>query len=160
MAEYERELGWDDEIEKDGGDYVLLPEGDYDFTVKSFQRGRHNGSEKLPPCPKAILTLTVWGPDNSVDITHNLFLHSKTEGLISEFFRAIGLKKHGEKLKMDWSAVTGARGKCHVFVDTYTNKNGNQAQSNKIKKFYDSNSNENQKNSFGSGASGYVPGKF
>ena len=37
-----RELGWDDEIEK-GADYVLLPEGEYDFTIESFERGRFEG---------------------------------------------------------------------------------------------------------------------
>ena len=30
-----RELGWDDEIEK-GADYVLLPEGEYDFTIEEL----------------------------------------------------------------------------------------------------------------------------
>ena len=49
MAEYmERELDWDDEIERES-DFVLLPEGDYDFTVTGFERARHEGSEKLPP---------------------------------------------------------------------------------------------------------------
>lgn len=38
-----RELGWDDEIEK-GADYVLLPEGEYDFTIESFERGRFEGN--------------------------------------------------------------------------------------------------------------------
>lgn len=37
-TEMERELNWDDEIEKDGNEFVLLPEGDYDFTVESFER--------------------------------------------------------------------------------------------------------------------------
>lgn len=136
MNENERELSWDDEIEKDGGEYPLLLEGDYDFTVKSFQRGRHSGSEKLPPCNKAELTITIWGQNESVDIRHNLFLHSRTEGFLSEFFTAIGQKKHGEKLKMNWNAVVGAKGKCHVYVDTYTGKNGTDYTSNKIKKFY------------------------
>ncbi len=47
-----RELGWDDEIEK-GADYVLLPEGEYDFTIESFERGRFEGSDKVPACPRA-----------------------------------------------------------------------------------------------------------
>ena len=47
MSEMERELDWNDEIEKDS-DFTLLPEGDYDFTVESFERGRHPGSDKLP----------------------------------------------------------------------------------------------------------------
>ena len=53
----ERELDWDDTIEKESGEYVLLPEGDYPFLVESFDRARHAGSEKLPqqytwPCSK------------------------------------------------------------------------------------------------------------
>ena len=132
----DREFGWDDEIEKDGSDFVLLPEGDYDFTVKSFQRGRHNGSEKLPACNKAELTITIWGKEDSVDVKHNLFLHSKVEGMLSAFFTAIGQKKYGEKLKMNWNTVVGAKGKCHVYVDTYTGNDNKEYKSNKIRKFY------------------------
>ncbi|MCG7406816.1 hypothetical protein MH117_05245 [Paenibacillus sp. ACRRX] len=29
----ECELDWDDQIQKDGGEFILLPAGDYDFTV-------------------------------------------------------------------------------------------------------------------------------
>ena len=49
-----RAFDWNDTIEHDS-EFVLLPAGDYDFTVKSFERGRHPGSEKLPPsrCPTA-----------------------------------------------------------------------------------------------------------
>lgn len=136
MNDMEREFAWDDEIEKDGNEYPLLPEGDYNFTVKAFQRGRHSGSEKLPPCNKAELTITIWGKNESVDIKHNLFLHSKVEGLLSAFFTAIGQKKHGEKLKMNWNTVVGATGKCHVYVDKYKGKNGTDYTSNKIKNFY------------------------
>ena len=35
------ELGWDDQIEKGGSDFIVLPEGDYDFVVTEFERGRH-----------------------------------------------------------------------------------------------------------------------
>ncbi len=79
MSEMERELGWDDEIEKDSGEFILLPEGDYDFTVESFERGRHGGSEKLPACNKAILRLRIDTGEGSALINHNLFLHTKTE---------------------------------------------------------------------------------
>lgn len=94
MSDFEKEFGWDDEIEKDSDEWVLLPEGDYDFTVTAFERGRHQGSDKLPPCNKAILTLKVEGKEGTATITHNLFLHSKTEGMLSAFFCAIGQKKH------------------------------------------------------------------
>lgn len=39
----ERELGWDDEIVKES-DFILLPEGDYNFKVAGFERARHEGS--------------------------------------------------------------------------------------------------------------------
>ncbi|MDT2173231.1 hypothetical protein P7H02_20090, partial [Paenibacillus larvae] len=55
----ERELGWDDTIEKDGGEFVLLPEGDYNFTVTKFERGRFAGSAKMPACNQAKLELMV-----------------------------------------------------------------------------------------------------
>lgn len=34
------ELDWGSEIENDSPDFIVLPEGEYDFTVKSFERGR------------------------------------------------------------------------------------------------------------------------
>ena len=34
----ERELGWDDTIEKESAGFIILPEGDYEFKVLEFQR--------------------------------------------------------------------------------------------------------------------------
>lgn len=137
MIEIERELGWDDEIEKDSGDFILLPEGDYDFTIESFERGRHPGSDKLPPCNKAILKLRINTDEGAAVITHNLFLHTKTEGMISSFFTSIGQKKKGEKIKMNWNAVIGATGRCKVGIRTWKGNDGEDHQSNEIKKFYE-----------------------
>lgn len=132
----ERELDWDDSIEKDSGEFILLPDGDYSFTVESFERARHNGSEKLPACNKAVLKLRIDAEEGSTVITHNLFLHTKTEGMLSAFFSCIGLKKKGEKLVMNWNLVPGSAGRAHVYIDNYTNNDGEERQSNKIKKFY------------------------
>ncbi|MGN1133788.1 MAG: DUF669 domain-containing protein [Oscillospiraceae bacterium] len=135
MNEDFKEFGWEDEIVNEE-QYVMLPEGDYDFTVEKVERGRHNGSEKMPPCNKAIVTITVWGPEDKVNIVENFMLCNKLEWKLSQFFLSIGLKKHGEPLRMNWNAVTGKKGKCHVYVDNYKDKNGNDRQSNKIRKFY------------------------
>lgn len=153
----ERALGWDDEIEKDSGEWVLLPEGDYDFKVISFERGRHEGSDKLPACPKAIITLGFDTPHGSTTIMHNLFLHSKCEGLLSAFFCAIGQKKHGERLKMNWNAVTGATGRCKIGVRNFKKKDGTDGQSNEIKKFYDKEPATVQAQP---SAGGFIPGQF
>lgn len=131
----ERELQWDDTITKDAADFILLPEGDYNFTVESFERGRHSGSDKLPACNKAILTLRIDAPEGTAKIMHNLFLHSKTEGMLSAFFTCIGQKKKGEPLKMNWSQVVGATGRCKIGIHTYT-KEGEERKNNDIKRFY------------------------
>lgn len=133
----EREFGWDDVIEKDGGDFVLLPEGDYNFTVSKFERGRFNGSEKMPPCNQAKLELTIHSPEHGdVIVFHNLFLHSKTEGLLSNFFSGIGQKKKGEKLKMNWSTVVGSKGRCKIKENKYTTSKGEERVNNQVQKFY------------------------
>lgn len=137
MADFEnREYDWDDEIERES-DFVLLPAGDYDFTVKGFERVRYEGSDKLPPCNKAIVSIEIDSPEGTATIKHNLYLHSKCEGLLSAFFIGIGQKKHGEKLRMNWNSVIGAKGRCKVGIRTWKNKDGDDMQSNEIKRFYD-----------------------
>ena len=138
MAEYiERELDWEDEISRES-DFILLPEGDYNFRVTGYERARHEGSEKLPPCKKAIVTLEIDSPEGKVYIKHNLFLHTKCEGLLSAFFIGIGQKKHGEPLKMDFNNSIGATGRCKIGIRSWTNKNnGEPMQSNEVKKFYE-----------------------
>lgn len=133
----DREFNWDDIIENDSGEYILLPEGDYDFRVLSFERERHQGSAKLPPCNKAVLNIEVTSPQGKTTIRHNLFLHSKCEGLLCAFFSSIGQRKRGEKLQMNWNSVTGATGKCKVKIHTWTKDDGSQGQSNEISKFYE-----------------------
>lgn len=131
----ERELGWDDMITKDSSEFVILPEGDYPFTVEEFTRARHNGSEKLPPCNKAILKIRIDGQEGSITVNHNLFLHSITEGMLSAFFSSIGQKKKGEPLKMNWSMVPGATGRLKLGIRTYE-KDGETRKANEIKRFY------------------------
>lgn len=140
MNRVDRELGWDDPIEKDyESSFVLLPEGDYDFEVLSFERGRHSPKPggKLPACNKAILTLEVGGDQAAAKITHNLFLHTQTEGQLCAFFVAIGQRKHGDSQAMNWGAVVGSRGRCKVGIRNWVKDNGETAQSNEIKRFYE-----------------------
>lgn len=136
MIENEKELQWDDVIEKDDSEFVLLQEGDYDFTVESFERARHNGSEKLPPCNKAVLKLRIDSEQGTAYINHNLFLHTITEGILSAFFSSIGQKKKGEPLRMDWGRVPGSTGRAKVVIRTYENRDGEKRRANDIKRFY------------------------
>lgn len=140
-----RELGWDDTIQEDAGEFIILPEGDYDFIVDDFERARHNGSEKLPACNKAILKLRIEVPEGTVIITHNIFLHQSVERMISAFFSSIGLKKKGEKVRMDWNRVTGARGRLKLGTRIYDGKTYNE-----VKRFYPKEE----------AAPAFTPGKF
>lgn len=133
----EYELGWDDHIENDSPDFVVLPEGDYDFEVVEFERGRHPGSEKLPACNKATVHIKIEGPEGVSIIKHNLFLHSITEGMLCAFFAGIGQRKKGERLKMNWNAVKGSKGRAKIGIKKWTNDKGNEMTFNEIKKFYE-----------------------
>ena len=128
-------MNWDDVIENDGQEFVILPEGDYTFTITNFERGRFPGSAKLPPCNKATLTLTI---DNDMGIATartDLILYRTLEWKICAFFSSIGLRKHGEKLAMDWNKIMGAHGKAHIRPRTYTDKNGVERQVNEVVSF-------------------------
>ncbi|MDK8193749.1 hypothetical protein QP794_27065 [Paenibacillus sp. UMB7766-LJ446] len=133
----EREFGWDDEIVNEGGTgFTLLPPGDYNFTVSKFERGRFAGSEKMPACNQAKMEIIVHSPEHGdVTLSHNLLLHSKTEGFLSNFFAGVGLKKKGEPLKMNWPATLGRKGRLKIEIRNYTSK-GEQRSANEIKTFY------------------------
>lgn len=155
MSEFveERELGWDDQIENDSPDFTLLPAGDYDFTVTEFERQRHNGTEKLPPCNKAVVSLKFETPEGTTTIKHNLFLHTKTEGMLCAFFTAIGQRKKGEKLTMNWNSVVGSTGRAKLKVREWTNEKGELKRFNEVQKFYEPDENK-------PASVGYTPGSF
>lgn len=130
------ELGWDDEIQQESS-WILLPDGDYRFTIEKFDRARHNGSDKIPPCPKAIVSFRVFDTNgNSVLLSENLFLHTSMEWKLSEFFASIGMKQKGEKARMNWSEVYNKTGICHVKIRNYKKKDGSDGQANQIDKLY------------------------
>ena len=133
-----RELGWDDEVSQEST-FTLLEEGDYRFSMVNFERGRHPGSAKLPPCNKAILDIAILDKDGRelTMLKHNLYLHSSVEGLISAFFLATGAKKHGEPLNISkgFHDSFGRTGWCHVYVDRWTGDDGKERENNKIKYF-------------------------
>ena len=133
-------MDWNDAIESDGQEYVLLDEGDYNFEVVDFERGRYPGSQKIPACNKAALTLAVTTEDGRrATVKFDLILFRSLEWRISSFFRCIGQKKHGERLVMDWNRVVGSKGRAHFKPRKYTNNNGEEKVANDIERFIDYN---------------------
>lgn len=134
--EYNGALGWDDTITKDD-EYVLLPEGKYMFCVTAIERARFEGSEKMSACPVANITMTVMNETTGEQgqIKDSLFLHTKAEWRLSQFFASIGLKKKGEPLVMNWNAVPGASGHCEIYINKYRTKDGKDGENNKVKTY-------------------------
>ena len=123
-------FSWDSEIENDSPDFILLPDGDYDFVVERFERGRYEGGDKIPACPKATLYLRFETAEGTTTIRKDLLLHSKVEGVLCAFFTCIGQRKHGQRVSMNWAAVPGAKGRARIGKRTY---NGNTY--NEVKRF-------------------------
>lgn len=110
-----RELGWDDEVAK-GEEYVLLPEGDYNFVIESFERGRFEGSEKVPPCNKAVLKLRVDAPEGSTTFTESLLLWDKMQWKLAEFWLSIGVQEVDGRIRPNWPAVPQATGRATLEI--------------------------------------------
>ncbi len=112
-----RELGWEDSIVQESS-FVELPEGDYDFTIDHYERGRFPGSAKIPACNMAIVYFNVRGDDGTeASVRENFILHTRMEWKLSELFRSVGLKKEGEECRMNWNALPGLSGRCHITLD-------------------------------------------
>lgn len=130
----ERALDFDDVISSDSS-FVELPEGDYQFTVENYERGRFNGSEKIPPCNQVTVYFRVEAPDgSSVSIREHFILFSRLEWKISQLYCSVGLKKEGEPTRMNWPALPGLTGMAHVTLDP--DKNNPSRKYNHISRFY------------------------
>ena len=125
--EQNRALNWDDEITQESS-FTLLPEGEYNFKVVNFERAWYDGSDKIPPCNKAIITIKVETPQGDAELKENLFLTTKTEGLLSAFFGSIGQKKKGEPLRMNWGKVIGSTGRAKIGIREYNGNTYNQVK--------------------------------
>ena len=129
-------MNWDDVIENDGQEYILLPEGDYNYRVTNFERGQFPGGPKIPPCPKATITLNIDNDKGVATARVDLLLYRTVEWKIASFFRSIGRKKQGEKVTMNWNQVLNARGRAHFRPWTYT-KDGQTRTVNDVGHFID-----------------------
>lgn len=137
----EKTLGWDDPISNDDqGGFEIAEPGEYAFEIVNLVRGRHSAKAdgKIPDCPKAEVTVRIYTRDgDKVDIKHNLYLHSRCEGMLCTFFRAIGQRKHGEAMRPNWANVVGSSGRCKVGVRDYVASNGANKKANEVKTFLD-----------------------
>lgn len=131
-----RELGWDDQIENDGADFEPLPDGEYDFEVRTMERGRFAGSDKMAACNKATIEYVVKDAEgNEHHVFDDLLLNSKMEWKLCQFFLCIGQRAKGEKLKPRWNEVVGSTGRFRIYLNEYTDKNGKPRRNNKVDEY-------------------------
>ena len=109
-----KEMDWDDEVAVNK--YTLLPEGDYDFVVESFERGRYEGGDKVPPCKRALLKIRVDAPEGTTVMTESLFLYKGMEWKLAEFFLSLGAEEVNGHVKMNWQMVPQATGRARIEV--------------------------------------------
>lgn len=134
MAVEEREFGWEDIIQNDSS-FVEFPEGDYNFVIDHFDRGRSQGSNKIPASNMAIVYFRIKDSNgNEALIRENFILHTKLEWKLSELFCSVGLKEKGKELRMNWNALPGLTGRAHVILQP--DRNDPSKKYNHIDKLY------------------------
>ena len=137
MADFENELfDWDSEIESDGQEYVTVTPGDYAFTVTKVERQNYPGNQssggKIPACNLALVTGEIDVPKGKATFRERLYLYKGYEWKLSAFFRCLGLKKHGEKLRMNFNEAVGKRG-----MAKFGNHEYNGSTYNQLEQYYD-----------------------
>ena len=94
-----------------------IPDGEYTFRVERIERARHNGSEKVPPCSKMVVHLSVLLDDGSEGhLSEQFLLWSSMEWKLSAFFICIGMKKKGEAMEACncMTEIPGRTGRCRI----------------------------------------------
>ena len=129
-------MDWNATISNDGnGEFVVLPEGEYEFLVTKFEKSVFDGSNRIPKCNMAELELAVRAESGTSLIRERLFLDESMEWKLCQFFSCIGQRAHGDKYVMDWSKVLGAKGRAHIVINEYVGQDGATRQNNKVKKY-------------------------
>lgn len=108
---------------------ALLPPGEYPFEVKRLVKERFAGSDKVPPCPRAVLQLEVDGGElGKATVFERILLYGKSGWKIATLFASLGFPTDpatGHRV-VDWSAVEGRRGTARFKVREYNGSRYNE----------------------------------
>lgn len=127
-----RNFGWNDTISNDGEDYSPLAPGDYNFEITNLEKAITAKGANM-----AKLTFKVYDDNHQGTITDNIVLNDRCEWKISQFFRSIGLKKHGETIKMQWDKVLGAKGRLRIKKSSFIGRDGTEKESREVDRYFD-----------------------
>lgn len=134
-------LDWDvceaDPDDGSHGGWTLLPEGFYPFRVEKMERERYQGSQKMPQCPMAKLTLAVTGADGrDTSVQQRLYITRNRLWKVSRFMESVGRGRNGAgKVIIDWGGIEGSTGWVKLKVRSYTGRDGQERQTNDVEWF-------------------------
>lgn len=119
------------------GEWTLLPEGFYPFRVERMERERYQGSQKMPQCPMAKLTLSVTGADGrDTTVQQRLYITRNRLWKVSRFMESVGRGRNGAgKVIIDWGGIEGSTGWVKLKVRSYTGRDGQERQTNDVEWF-------------------------
>lgn len=123
-----REIGWGEDIVGEEQQFVLLPEGEYDFIVDSVNYIRKTVDNVT--CGYSEVVCRIKTPEGDVIVKTNIKLVQKMMWKITEFFVCLGMGQVGQKFKTDWPATRGRTGRLKL-----SNRDYNQKKYNQIDKF-------------------------
>lgn len=119
------------------GEWTLLPEGFYPFRVERMERERYQGSQKMPQCPMAKLTLSVTGADGrDTTVRQRLYITRNQLWKVSRFMESVGSgRNEAGKVIIDWGGIEGSTGWVKLKVRSYTGRDGQERQTNDVEWF-------------------------
>lgn len=114
-AEENQALSWDGGSYTPKDSFVTIEPGIYQYTISKLEKGRHEGSPKLPPCPKASLTLDIVYKGDTVSVIDNIFMIKKNMGYIGRLFESAGFPVDANgNVQVDWNTIVGRSGYCEI----------------------------------------------
>ncbi|MFT8725416.1 hypothetical protein [Liquorilactobacillus nagelii] len=132
-------LNWDEGWVAEESEFTLLPEGNYPFKVTNLERKIYSGqSDKIPNgAPYAEVTVEVDGGEKGkTTVKERLYLMKKFTWKLTQFFNSIGqVQEIGQPFQPKWGQVIGTVGQAKLEVNSYTGKDGNKKQNNRIREF-------------------------
>lgn len=142
MAKIEKQvqdqaLRWNSEIDASQRPFEILPEGTIAaFEVTEFEQGTVSFQQLT--CPQAKLKLVCEAADGRrAFVRENLTLSTRWQWKLALFFRCIGQRVSGERIRPDWAIVKGARGTCVLGIERWRGREGDERESNVVKRFLD-----------------------
>jgi hypothetical protein len=116
---------WDEPIDVEPDEFVILPAGTYPFTITGYERTHTSSKSKNPNEPMLKLELEINGGELGVARAFRYIIWTeKYRWKQSELFTAIGQRKHGDtNFRPNWQMINGASGWCKTDVRQY---NGSQ----------------------------------